>query len=128
MEFSTYSVFFARLLMAICFMVTGVVYARDWQAMVEKLRQANVLFPTLIVWIVIALYIVGSALMVFGYELNIIATAFIAILLLANALYYRFWAYKGEKCRCILKKFMVNLALIGAMMLVVLTNHEWHGF
>jgi uncharacterized membrane protein YphA (DoxX/SURF4 family) len=124
MEFSTYSVLFARLLIAAYFIVTGFVYARDWQINVQKLRQAHILLPTPALWSVITLYIVGGSLLIFAYKLNMIATLLIATLLLVNALYHRFWIYVADEYRCMLKKFMVNLALVGAIILVVLTNHS----
>lgn len=122
MELTNYTVLFARLLIAAYFIVAGIVYARDWQVYVEKLRNAKVLLPTLSLWILIFIYIVGGLVMIIGYEIKVVASLFIAILLLANALHRRFWVYKGEERRQQLKAFMYNLALVGAVMLVMVSS------
>ena len=122
MELTNYTVLFARLLIAAYFIVAGFVYARDWQVYVEKLRSAKVLLPTLSLWILILIYIVGGVVMIIGYEVEVVAGLFIASLLLANALHRRFWAHKGEERRQQLKAFMYNLALVGAAMLVMVSS------
>ena len=122
MELSSYSAVFGRCLVAAYFVYAGVSYARDWQSVVARMREMKILLPTICLWLTIFAYVIGGLAMFIGYEANVVGSVFIVILLLANAMYRRFWTLKGAERKRVLNAFMMNLALIGALVLVVVSG------
>lgn len=123
MELSNYSIYFARFLIAAYFVVAGFLYARDWQVHVEELRSLKILLPTISLWMLVLIYIVGGIALFFGIALKLTACLFIVVIMLANALHRRFWCLNGIARRQQLQAFMLNLALIGALILIVSVSH-----
>ena len=119
MDLSFYSAILGRCLLAAFFIYAAYHYARDWQPVALRMRERKILLPTLCLWLAIAFYFFGGIALLIGYKVNIVASIFIFIIILANVMYRRFWCLKGKKRRNMLMSFMLNTALVGALVLVL---------
>jgi putative oxidoreductase len=116
---SVYLPIIGRGLLALFFIFLGVIHAMHWRIQTEVLRSRNVLMPTLVLWIGIVLYLVCGFFLFFGWAVSTVAVILIIMLLLRAAVMGSFWATHADERRVSLIHFMTNIALIGALLMVI---------
>ena len=67
----------------------------------------------------IVFLVFGSASVILGYKARIGAMLLLAFLILATYFFHDFWLFKGDRREQEMINFMKNLALMGAMLIVI---------
>jgi len=116
---TSYLVIAGRVVTGAFFILAGVNkivnYAETGQAMMEA-GVTSILLP-----LVIALEIMGGAIVLLGREGRLVVLAAFALAgftLLTNLLFHRFWALDGTMAQLELSLFFKNIVVVGALLMI----------
>lgn len=114
------SAILGRALLALIFVVSPVVnLIPNFSTIVATMGQAGVPFPSLALAFAIMLSLVGGVLLMLGFHARIGAVLLIAFLLPATYFFHAPWSAPQANVGEQTVHFLKNLALLGAMLLVV---------
>ncbi len=111
-----------RLLIVVYFLISGVQTLRPQEIRhhVGLLKGFHVPFPAVSFWIGMALIWTGCVLLLTGWHADIGVYCLLAFIVLANAIYNRFWTAQNPMQRDFTKRLLwANTAVVGGLLLVL---------
>jgi putative oxidoreductase len=109
---------FARILLALLFLVSGVRALIAVAGMAGYFARLGVPMPEVAAWAVIVVEIAGAVLLIVGWQTRLAAWGLAAFVVVATLLAHRFWAVDPGQYANQLNHFLKNLAVIGGLLLV----------
>ena len=91
----------------------------NFQGTAASMADAGVPLPSLMLVGAIVFLIAGSLSIIVGYRARIGAALLAVFLLLATYFFHDFWTLEGEQAQQQTIQFMKNLALLGAMLMIM---------
>jgi putative oxidoreductase len=111
-----------RLLIAFCFLVTGICNLTKARIKdhIDRMAAARTPFPATAFWIGIALQFSGCALLLAGWHAEIGVYCLILFTLAATAIFHRFWSMQDAAKRNLSRIILLgNTAILGGLLLLL---------
>jgi len=111
-----------RLLMVLCFLVTGLCNLTKARIKdhIDRMAAYRTPFPALVFWIGIALQFTGCALLLSGWHAEIGVYCLILFTLAATAIFHRFWGMQDAAKRNLSRIILLgNTGILGGLLLLL---------
>lgn len=117
---TSFFLFIARLLLASYFLFASYQAMRNWRIKVAHMKQAKVPVPTLSLLLGLLFKVFASILLIIGEFVQFAAVILMALMIIDTVACQRFWKKSDQDKSSSIQQFMTNLALIGAMILLLI--------
>ncbi|MEM6410764.1 MAG: DoxX family protein [Pseudomonadota bacterium] len=107
-----------RVLLALYFLVPGIMKIPGWEDTVAMVARHNVPFPDGAVGISIVVNIIGALLLITNRHVRFTALGFVAYTLVVNALLHDFWNFKGIEAAHEMQNFVKNLGIVAGLLVL----------
>ncbi len=110
-----------QLMVAFLFLGTGVTNA-IWKEKqhIDRMVAYDIPFPRLVLWIGFAMQFIGGIMVALDWKTHIGAAILIAFVILASAIFHRYWEVEDPLRRHFHVSFLFsNVAIIGALLLLM---------
>jgi putative oxidoreductase len=114
-----YGPFIARLLLAQLFIISGVGKIGGFAGTAAFMAGAGLPLASVLLLFTIALEVGGGILLVLGWQVRWVATAFFCFTFLTAVIFHPFWNSDPASVFGQMNNFMKNLAIMGGMLYVV---------
>jgi uncharacterized membrane protein YphA (DoxX/SURF4 family) len=112
--------FLARLFLALYFVIGGCFDLYLRHDALNLMQQKKIPLRRVLLTGAIALKIIFGLALIFGLHIKIAALILALFTLTANIIFHNFWAAEGKKKIFEASNFLVNLAVIGGLLLIVI--------
>lgn len=112
--------FLARLFLALYFVVGGCFDFYLRQDLLNLMQQKKLPPNLLLLTSCVALKIIFGIALIFNFHAAIAAVVLALFTLIANVIFHNFWAAEGKKKIFETNSFLVNLAVIGGLLLIII--------
>ncbi|MEQ5838713.1 DoxX family protein [Paraburkholderia acidicola] len=112
----------ARVLLAILFLVSGVLKVIGFDGMVGYATIKHLPFPTLSILVALAIEIGCGSLLAVGYKVRWAALALIIFTLPTSFIFHPFWSVDAKQFDEQLYNFLKNISIIGGLLYVVVVG------
>lgn len=126
MDWSRYLGVAGRVLLCLIFLFSGVNKMFNFDATAARMADAGMPIAPLFLVGAIGLELVGSLLVITGLQIQLGALMLLAFLLPATFIFHPFWQFEGQQQAIERIQFMKNLAIMGALLMLV--AHGRRGF
>lgn len=109
---------FGRFLLALYFLVPGVMKIPGWDRSVDLVVRHGVPFPEGAVGISIVANVVGAFLLMSNRHVRLTSLGFVAYIILVNLLLHDFWNFDGAEGRHELQNFVKNLGILAGLLVL----------
>jgi putative oxidoreductase len=114
--------FVARILMALIFVVAGLRKLLAFGATAGYFAKLGLPMPEVLVVLTIALELIGSAALIAGWHVRVVAAAMALFTIAAAAVGHQFWAVADPAAfSAQLNHFLKNVAMVGGFLLLIQT-------
>lgn len=107
-----------RVLLGILFLLSGINKLMGPGGTAGFIASKGLPMADVLVWIVIAVEIVGGLMLITGYKSWLAALGLVVFTLAATVIFHNFWALEGQAKTIQQILFMKNLAIIGGLLLL----------
>jgi putative oxidoreductase len=112
--------FVARVLMALIFVVAGFRKLLAFSATAAYFAKLGLPVPEVLVALTIALELIGSAALIAGWHVRVVAAAMALFTIAAAAVAHQFWAVADPAAfSAQLNNFLKNVAMVGGFLLLM---------
>lgn len=111
-----------RWLLALYFLLPGIMKIPGFEATTEMVARHNVPFPELAVWVSVAVNIGGALLLFTNRHVRLTALGFVAYILLVNVMLHDFWNFTGIEGEHELQNFVKNLGILAGLLVLAGTS------
>ncbi|MEO1405553.1 MAG: DoxX family protein [Pseudomonadota bacterium] len=107
-----------RFLLALYFLVPGLMKIPGWSDSVAMVAHHNVPFPEGAVGISIIVNIVGALLLITNRHVRFTSLGFVAYIIIVNVLLHDFWNFEGIEAAHELQNFIKNLGILAGLLVL----------
>ncbi len=118
--FSYYSQIIAHFLIGAFFVFFGFLNIEQWRYNIETMKQKNIPFPQVILFIGITWQIIAGMMVVAGVYIQIAALLLIVFTVIAVLMFHSFWNYQGEERKTSKLIFFVHMTVTISALLLLL--------
>lgn len=109
----------ARIFMGSLFLVAGIRKLMGIAGTVGYLTKLGFPAADMLVYLAIAIEIIGSILLIIGWRTRLVAWLMIAFVLVATFAAHRFWEFEAAQMANQMNHFLKNFAVIGGLLMVI---------
>ncbi|MEM9668319.1 MAG: DoxX family protein [Pseudomonadota bacterium] len=107
-----------RVLLALYFLVPGIMKVLGWSDTVSMVDRHDVPFPEAAVAVSIIANIAGAILLIANRHVRLTALGFVLYIILVNALLHDFWNFEGIEAAHELQNFIKNLGILAGLLVL----------
>jgi putative oxidoreductase len=115
---SRYISLFARILLSIVFLLSGVMKFAMFSQMVPLMQTKGFPLPPVSLGIAAAVEVIGALLLITGYRARVGAWVLFVYLIPATLVFHNFWAFQGMEQQAQMVNFLKNLAIMGGLLMI----------
>lgn len=117
-QFSHLTITAGRILLALYFLIPGIMKFLAFPAHVDMMTQGNVPFPVPLLLIAGVAQVLGAIMLLTNRHVRFASLGFVVYIVLINLMLHDFWTFSGAAARHELQNFIKNFGILAGLLVL----------
>lgn len=115
---SSMTITIGRVLLGLYFLIPGLMKVAGSAGTIAYMQSHGIPFAQPLMWFAAAVNVLGGLLLISGRHVKLVASGFVAYILMVNFLLHDFWNMEGDSVAHETQNFIKNLAILAGLLVL----------